>query len=54
MTTILVAFFLAAVLSNFLTPLAGKFGEKFGALDVPDERKVHSSAIPRTGGCAML
>lgn len=54
MTTILVAFFLAAILSNFLTPLAGKFGEKFGALDVPDERKVHSSAIPRSGGGAIF
>lgn len=54
MTTILVAFLTALVCSNFLTPLAKKFGEKFGAMDIPDSRKVHLTPIPRTGGIAIF
>lgn len=54
MTTILTSFLAALILSNFLTPLAQKFGVKFGAMDIPDERKVHLTAIPRTGGLAIF
>lgn len=54
MTTILTSFLMALILSNFLTPLAQKFGIKFGAMDIPDERKVHLTAIPRTGGMAIF
>jgi len=54
MTTILASFLVALILSNFLTPIAQKFGVRFGAMDIPDERKVHLSAIPRTGGLAIF
>ncbi len=54
MTTILTSFLVALILSNFLTPLAQKFGVKFGAMDIPDERNIHLTAIPRTGGMAIF
>ena len=54
MTTILAIFLISLVFSLVLTPLAGKLGERFGALDVPDERKVHDKPIPRSGGIAIF
>ena len=54
MTTILFTFFIALILSLLLTPLAGRFGKRFGAVDVPDERKVHAIKIPRTGGLSIF
>ena len=54
MTTILAIFIISLILSLVLTPLAGRLGERFGALDVPGERKVHSSPIPRCGGLAIV
>ena len=53
MTTILITFIVSLVLSLVITPLVGKLGTRFGALDVPDERKVHSSPIPRCGGLSI-
>ena len=54
MTTILTAFLSSLFLSLVLTPLAGRLGVKFGALDLPGARKVHSKPIPRTGGVAIF
>jgi UDP-GlcNAc:undecaprenyl-phosphate/decaprenyl-phosphate GlcNAc-1-phosphate transferase len=54
MTTILLTFFISLIISLLLTPLANKIGVKFGAMDIPDERKVHLSPIPRTGGLAIF
>ncbi len=31
-----------------------KWAVKIGAIDIPDERKVHTQAIPRVGGIAMV
>lgn len=45
---------MALILSNFLVPVAQKFGIKYGAMDIPDHRKVHTSPIPRTGGLAIF
>jgi UDP-N-acetylmuramyl pentapeptide phosphotransferase/UDP-N-acetylglucosamine-1-phosphate transferase len=42
MTTILAIFVIALVLSLVLAPLASRFGLRYGAVDEPDERKVHS------------
>jgi len=36
------------------TPLAGRQGAGFGAMDEPAERKVHGTPIPRTGGLAIF
>ncbi|OQX09282.1 MAG: hypothetical protein BWK76_22515 [Desulfobulbaceae bacterium A2] len=54
MTTILFAFVLSCVLSLCLTPLARSVGTRFGALDLPGERKIHSRPIPRIGGAAIF
>ena len=44
----------AAVISYFLTPLAGRFAVLVGALDQPGPRKIHSRPIPRLGGLAAI
>ena len=37
-----------------LIPPVMKWADKIGAIDVPDSRKVHTVAIPRVGGIAMV
>jgi UDP-GlcNAc:undecaprenyl-phosphate/decaprenyl-phosphate GlcNAc-1-phosphate transferase len=54
MTTILLAFALALILSLLLTPLSRHYGITAGALDRPDVRKMHTVPIPRTGGIGIL
>ena len=54
MKTYLVAFLLSTISSIALTPLIRKFAFKIGALDIPDKRKIHSEAIPRIGGLAIV
>ncbi len=53
MTTILAIFLIALLISIVLTPLAGKMGLAFGAVDAPGERKVHRLPLPRIGGLAV-
>jgi UDP-GlcNAc:undecaprenyl-phosphate GlcNAc-1-phosphate transferase len=53
MTTILFAFIIAFLLSLVLTPGAKWLGVRFGAVDIPSARKVHTRAIPRIGGLAI-
>jgi UDP-GlcNAc:undecaprenyl-phosphate/decaprenyl-phosphate GlcNAc-1-phosphate transferase len=53
-TTLLIIFIVSVLLSLLLTPIAGRLGERFGAMDVPDERKVHKCPTPRTGGIAIF
>jgi len=43
----------SALLSLVLTPLVGKLAWVAGALDRPEERKVHKRPIPRWGGLAI-
>lgn len=45
---------IAAALALALTPLAKRMAAAIGAVDVPDERKVHKSPIPRLGGVAVV
>jgi UDP-GlcNAc:undecaprenyl-phosphate GlcNAc-1-phosphate transferase len=54
MTTILATFCIALFLSLVLTPLARMLGLRFGAVDIPDHRKMHIEAMPRTGGLAIF
>jgi len=54
MTTQLAIFVISLVLSLALTPLAGRFGVMVGAVDEPNERKVHTKSIPRFGGPAIV
>lgn len=54
MTTQLAIFVISLALSLALTPLAGRFGNMVGAVDEPNERKVHTRPIPRFGGPAIV
>ena len=48
-------FFLAAsITSLLLTPFVRKVARRFGAIDLPGERKVHSRPMPRLGGVAIF
>lgn len=44
----------AFVIAFLLTPLAIKAAFKLGAIDKPDQRKVHHQAMPRLGGLAIF
>jgi len=48
------AFIIALVITMLLIPPVMKWADKIGAIDVPDARKVHTQAIPRVGGIAMV
>jgi len=44
----------AFVVAYFSTPLAIKAAYKLGAIDKPDQRKVHHQTMPRLGGLAIF
>jgi UDP-GlcNAc:undecaprenyl-phosphate GlcNAc-1-phosphate transferase len=44
----------AFVVAYFCTPLAIKAAFKLGAIDKPDQRKVHHQTMPRLGGLAIF
>ena len=48
------AFIISLVVTMSLIPPIMKWADKIGAIDLPDARKVHSEAIPRVGGIAMV
>jgi len=54
MSTILAIFAISLVLSLVLTPLLARLGLKLGAVDSPDERKVHTRPTARCGGMAIV
>ena len=54
MTTILASFMLTLCFALLLTPLTRWFGVKFGAIDFPEKRKIHTTPTPRTGGLAIF
>ncbi|MGV8145821.1 MAG: glycosyltransferase family 4 protein [Alkaliphilus sp.] len=55
MGKILISFFIALAVSYTLTPLAHQIAHKIGAIDVPkDERRIHSTPMPRLGGLAIF
>lgn len=47
------AFLGAALLSLALTPAVRRAALAFGALDIPDARKAHTTPVPRLGGAAI-
>ena len=53
MQTYIVAFTTALAVAYFATPRVKDFAIKVGALDAPDDRKVHTKPIPRMGGLAI-
>lgn len=53
MFIILLAVFSACAVSYILTPVVKKVAVQVGAVDKPNERKVHSKLMPRIGGVAI-
>lgn len=51
---IIMKLFMVFVFSFLVTPLIIKFAPRVGAVDVPNERKVHSREVPRLGGLAIV
>ena len=47
-------FSFSLILSFFFTPLMRKICLKFGFLDLPGKRKIHTQPIPRLGGIAVI
>ena len=50
----LFAFIVSLVITMVLIPPLIKYAESIGAIDLPDARKVHKTAIARVGGIAMV
>ncbi|ACK42390.1 MULTISPECIES: MraY family glycosyltransferase [Dictyoglomus] len=48
------AFLLSLVISVLLTPWVKKIAYQVGAVDIPNDRKVHLKPIPRIGGVAFF
>ena len=53
-TTLMLLFLIALGLSLAFTPMARALGIRFGAMDIPMERKIHLKPIPRIGGLVVL
>ncbi|SCL91097.1 glycosyltransferase family 4 protein [Sporanaerobacter sp. PP17-6a] len=50
----IISFFVAAVISMFMTPISKRIAIKVGAIDIPkDERRIHKKPIPLLGGLAI-
>ncbi|MBZ4688243.1 MAG: UDP-GlcNAc:undecaprenyl-phosphate/decaprenyl-phosphate GlcNAc-phosphate transferase [Clostridia bacterium] len=52
-TEILPASFMACLVAYLITPKVILLAKKIGAIDQPDERKVHQKVMPRLGGLAI-
>ncbi|MEW5954775.1 MAG: MraY family glycosyltransferase [Bacillota bacterium] len=53
MEKLLLGFLAAFGLAWFLTPYVRKMAFRIGAVDLPDQRKVHDGVMPRLGGLAI-
>lgn len=49
----IITFLLAAILAFAFTPLAITFARRWGVIDYPGDRRVHTEPIPRLGGAAI-
>ena len=54
MTKYFLLLFVGFLFSILLTPMVRSAARRLGAIDPPDERKVHSTPIPRLGGLAIF
>ncbi|MCS7260104.1 MAG: undecaprenyl/decaprenyl-phosphate alpha-N-acetylglucosaminyl 1-phosphate transferase [Anaerolineae bacterium] len=53
-TTMLIIFTAALLVAAAVTPLARRAGMRWGFVDHPSARKIHTSPMPRFGGIAMV
>ncbi|MDL4838882.1 glycosyltransferase family 4 protein [Aquibacillus rhizosphaerae] len=51
---LLLALGICIIVSGLMTPLVKKLAIKIGAVDSPDDRKVHTKLMPRLGGLAIF
>src|SRR5579884_2288012 len=51
---IIVAAFVAAVVTALLTPSVRRWSEKMGAVDQPEARRINTKPMPRAGGVAIF
>ncbi len=51
---VLLAFVVAAIVAWLLVPLTEKLAYRIGAIDIPNERSLHTSPTPKLGGLAIL
>lgn len=51
---ITIAFMLAFITSFVITPYTMRLAHSVGAMDLPEERKIHKKPIPRLGGLAII
>jgi UDP-GlcNAc:undecaprenyl-phosphate GlcNAc-1-phosphate transferase len=54
MKTYTVVFFGSALLAIFTMPIVTRLARRFGLVDRPGVRKVHSSPVPRIGGVVLV
>lgn len=54
MYSYIITFFLATILALALTPLAISVAKRWGVIDYPEDRRVHTVPIPRLGGAAIF
>ena len=54
MSKYLILLFVSCGLSLLLTPLLKYLAVRWGALDIPNERKIHGQPIPRFGGISIF
>jgi UDP-GlcNAc:undecaprenyl-phosphate GlcNAc-1-phosphate transferase len=51
---IAIAFILGLITSFVVTPFSMRIAKKFGAIDVPNDRRVNKKPMPRLGGIAVI
>lgn len=49
-----ISFIVALMITILVTPIAKRLAFKIGAVDAPNERKIHNEIIPRFGGIAIF
>lgn len=54
MTVLILPIVIAFAVTLAATPLVQFFGHRFGVMDIPNERSLHSLPTPRSGGVAIL
>ena len=47
-------FLISTIITILLMPISINLARRANILDIPDDRKVHSTPIPRIGGIAMV
>ncbi len=53
MSQVLLMVFIPLIFNLFFIPLVKKIAKHIGAMDIPNERKVHKKTIPRLGGLGI-